>query len=56
MRYGSPGLNLDLEAEIWALWIGFRPRDKDLGLGTRIWASKLRGDMDGGEGENAPSV
>ena len=34
-------LHLSLEARIWAFWIGFGPRDWDLGLGTRIWASKL---------------
>ena len=42
-----------------AFWIGFAPQDWDLGLGTRIWASKLGGGMDGGgggEGENSPYV
>ena len=34
---------MGLEARIWAFWIGFGPRDWDLGLGTRIWASKLGG-------------
>ena len=32
---------MGLEARIWAFWIGFGPRDWDLGLGTRIWASEL---------------
>ena len=45
-------LHLSLEARIWAFWIGFGLRDWDLGLGTRIWASKLGGGADGGGGEN----
>ena len=45
---------MDLEARIWAFWIGFGPRDRDLGLRTRIWASKLGGRTDGWmeEGKN----
>ena len=45
-------LHLSLEARIWAFWIGFGPRDWDLGLGTRIWAEKWVGVTDGG-GEGA---
>ena len=35
------GWDLDLEAEIWASRLGFRPQDWDLGLQVRIWASRL---------------
>ena len=31
---------MGLEARIWTFWIGFGPRDWDLGLRNRIWASK----------------
>ena len=31
---------MGLEARIWAFWIGFGPREWDLGLGTGIWASR----------------
>ena len=34
-------LLLSLDARIWAFWIGFGPRDWDLGLETGIWASRL---------------
>ena len=34
-------LLLSLEARIRAFWIGFGPRDWDLGLETRIWALGL---------------
>ena len=34
---------MGLEARIWAFWIGFEPRVWDLGLGTRVWASRLGG-------------
>ena len=34
---------MGLEARIWAFRIRFEPQDWDLGLGTRIWASKLGG-------------
>ena len=32
---------MGFEARIWSFWIGFGPRDWDLGLGTGIWASRL---------------
>ena len=32
---------MGLEARIWALRLGFGPRDWDLGLETGIWASRL---------------
>ena len=35
------GWDLGLEARIWALRLGFGPRDWDLGLETGIWASRL---------------
>ena len=34
---------MGLEARIRAFRIEFGPRDWDLGVGTRIWASKLGG-------------
>ena len=54
---------MGLEARIWALRLGFGPRDWDLGFETGIWASRLgfEGGRDGGgggegEGENPPYV
>ena len=51
---------MGLEARIWALRLGFGPRDWDLGLETGIWASRLgfeEGDKEKeGEGENPPYV
>ena len=60
---------MGLEAGIWALRLGFGPRDWDLGLETGIWASRLEfgprdwilsletgvlgGDGGEGEGENS---
>ena len=32
---------MGLEASIWALRLGFGPKDWDLGLETRMWASRL---------------
>ena len=33
---------MGLEARIWALRLGFGPRDWDFGIETGIWASRLR--------------
>ena len=32
---------MGLEARIWSFWIGFGPRDWDLGLKTGIWVLRL---------------
>ena len=31
---------MSLEARLWALRLGFEPQGQDLGLETRIWASR----------------
>ena len=53
---------MGLEARIWALRLGFGPRDWDLGLETGIWASRLgfeggyEEEEERGGGENSPYV
>ena len=51
-----PALRSKSQPRIWALRLGFGPQDRDLGLETGIWASRLGfegGDVggEGGEGE-----